>query len=70
MGNDALKVAFTTLGCRSNQHDSAEMQTLLEEDGFSVVDSGEPADIYVINSCTVTGKSDYSSRLAVKKSLR
>ena len=64
-----MKVAFTTLGCRSNQHDTAEMQTLLEQGGFFVVGSGEQADIYVVNSCTVTGKSDYSSRLAVKKSL-
>ncbi|MFQ5673460.1 MAG: tRNA (N(6)-L-threonylcarbamoyladenosine(37)-C(2))-methylthiotransferase MtaB [Nitrospinales bacterium] len=64
-----MKVAFTTLGCRSNQHDTAEMQTLLEHDGFRIVDAREKADVYVVNSCTVTGKSDYSSRLAVKKSL-
>jgi len=69
MGADMTKVAFTTLGCRSNQHDTAEMQTLLEQDGFRVVDARERADVYVVNSCTVTGKSDHSSRLAVKKSL-
>ena len=64
-----MKVAFTTLGCRTNQHDTAEMQTLLAKDGFSLVDSKETADIYIINTCTVTSKSDYNSRLAVKKSL-
>ncbi len=64
-----MKVAFTTLGCRTNQHDTAEMQTLLEEDGFSIIDPKERADIYVVNTCTVTQKSDYNSRLAVKKSL-
>ena len=64
-----MKVAFTTLGCRTNQHDTAEMQSLLEKEGYSIVKSSETADIYVINTCTVTARSDYSSRLAVKKSL-
>ena len=62
-------VAFATLGCRTNRHDTAEMQTLLEQEGFSVVNSGESADVYVVNTCTVTQRSDYSSRLAVKKAL-
>ena len=64
-----MKVAFTTLGCRTNQNDTAEMQTVLEKEGFSIVGSQEPADVYVINTCTVTAKSDSSSRQAVKKSL-
>jgi len=64
-----MKVAFTTLGCRTNQHDTAEMQVLLEKEGYSIVNSSETADIYVINTCTVTARSDYNSRLAVKKSL-
>lgn len=64
-----MKVAFATLGCRTNQHDTAEMQALLEQEGFAVVNAAEPADIYVINTCSVTQRSDYSSRLAVKKSL-
>lgn len=64
-----MKVAFTTLGCRTNQNDTAEMQTVLEDEGFSIVGSQEPADVYVINTCTVTAKSDASSRQAVKKSL-
>ena len=64
-----MKVAFTTLGCRTNQHDTAEMQVLLEKEGYSIINSSETADVYVINTCTVTARSDYSSRLAVKKSL-
>ena len=64
-----MKVAFTTLGCRTNQHDTAEMQVLLEKEGYLIVNSSETADVYVINTCTVTARSDYSSRLAVKKSL-
>ena len=64
-----VKVAFATLGCRTNQNDTAEMQTVLEQEGFSIVGSQDLADIYVINTCTVTAKSDSSSRQAVKKSL-
>jgi threonylcarbamoyladenosine tRNA methylthiotransferase MtaB len=63
------KVAFTTLGCRTNQHDTAEMQTLMEQEGFAIVGARDKADVYVINTCSVTQRSDYSSRLAVKKSL-
>jgi len=64
-----MKVAFTTLGCRTNQNDTAEMQAVLEDEGFSVVEPHDKADIFVINTCTVTAKSDSNSRLAVKKSL-
>ena len=64
-----MKVAFTTLGCRTNQHDTAEMQVILKKEGYAIVDSSETADIYVINTCTVTARSDYSSRLAVKRAL-
>jgi len=64
-----MKVAFNTLGCRTNQNDTAEMQTLLENEGYTIVNSGDMADIYVINSCTVTANSDADSRRAAKKSL-
>ena len=64
-----MKIACVTLGCRTNQHDTAEMQTLLEQEGFSIINGKDKADAYVINTCTVTQRSDYSSRLAVKKAL-
>ncbi|PIQ96893.1 MAG: tRNA (N(6)-L-threonylcarbamoyladenosine(37)-C(2))-methylthiotransferase MtaB [Nitrospinae bacterium CG11_big_fil_rev_8_21_14_0_20_56_8] len=63
------KVGFATLGCRTNQNDTAEMQTLLEQEGFEIVSPEERADVYVINTCTVTARSDHHSRLAAKKSL-
>jgi len=69
LDNEVMKVAFATLGCRTNQHDTAEMQTLMEQEGFAIVNSREVADVYVINTCSVTQRSDYSSRLAVKNSL-
>jgi len=64
-----MKVACLTLGCRTNQHDTAEMQTLLQQDGFVIVGQQNKADAYIINTCTVTQKSDASSRQAIKKSL-
>ena len=64
-----MKVACLTLGCRTNQHDTAEMQTLLEQEGFKIVNKRDKADAYIINTCSVTQKSDASSRQAVKKSL-
>ena len=42
-----MKVACITLGCRTNQHDTAEMQTLLEQEGFVMVNQREKADVYV-----------------------
>ena len=41
-----MKVACLTLGCRTNQHDTAEMQTLLERDGFVIVGQKNKADAY------------------------
>lgn len=41
----------------------------MQQEGFAVVDARDQADVYVINTCSVTQRSDYSSRLAVKKSL-
>ncbi len=41
----------------------------MEQEGFAIVDARDRADVYVINTCSVTQRSDYSSRLAVKKSL-
>ena len=55
-------IAITTLGCKINQFESAAMTQALEEDGFSIVPFSGPADIYLINSCTVTAKTDAEGR--------
>ncbi len=65
-----MKVSFATLGCRLNQYESVEMQELLEEKDFKIVPFPEKADIYVINTCTVTGKSDYHCRQTIRKAIR
>ena len=54
-------VAFHTLGCKVNQYDSQAMLELFMADGFEAVSFDSPADIYVINTCTVTGTGDKKS---------
>ena len=56
------KVAFYTLGCKVNQYETDAMRAIFEKDGFIVVDFDDVADIYVINTCTVTAMGDKKSR--------
>ena len=62
-----MKVAFTTLGCKVNQYDTQALTELFAANGFDVVKSDEFADIYIINSCTVTGTGDKKTRQALHK---
>lgn len=62
-----VTVALSTLGCRLNQVESQEMGGLLERGGFRVVDADEPAQVYVVNTCTVTGRADYSDRQLIRR---
>src|SRR6185369_14378329 len=64
------KIAVTTLGCKINQFESAAMIQELEQHGFSLVPFSETADIYVINSCTVTAKTDAESRRLIRRATR
>ncbi len=48
------KVAFHTLGCKVNQYETEAMEELFERHGYKIVGNDEIADIYVINTCTVT----------------
>ncbi len=65
-----MKVAMATLGCKVNQYESAGILEALEERGFSVVPFGEEADCYVVNTCTVTGRSDCQSRQLIRRAAR
>ncbi len=67
---ERLRVGLDTLGCRMNQSETAAMLEGLERDGFCVVPFESPADFYVINTCTVTGKSDYRSRQLARRAAR
>ena len=64
------KVAFATLGCRLNQVDTQQLQTLFEARGFRTVDFGEPADVVVVNTCTVTARAEFSDRQMIRRAAR
>lgn len=56
------KAALHNLGCKVNGYETEAMQKLLEEDGYDIVPFHEKADVYVINTCTVTNIADRKSR--------
>ncbi len=60
-------VSFNTLGCRLNQSETAVIQKTFESDGYTIVDFNEPADVVVINTCTVTENGDADTRHLVNK---
>jgi threonylcarbamoyladenosine tRNA methylthiotransferase MtaB len=64
------KVAFFTLGCKVNQYDSRAMMEQFENRGYSIVGFDEKADVYVINTCTVTNLADRKSRQMIRKAHR
>ena len=66
----ARTVSFATLGCRLNQVDTQQLQTLLEARGFTTVDFDEPADVVVVNTCTVTARAELSDRQMIRRAAR
>src|SRR5690554_7272877 len=64
---DALRAAFFTFGCKVNQFDTQGLAAKFRRKGFAVVSSGEPADIYVINTCTVTKTAEQKARQLIRK---
>ncbi|MBI1998136.1 MAG: tRNA (N(6)-L-threonylcarbamoyladenosine(37)-C(2))-methylthiotransferase MtaB [Deltaproteobacteria bacterium] len=64
-----MKIAITTLGCKINQYDSAVIQSRLE-DGHCFVRFDEPADCYIVNTCTVTDRADWEARQLVRRAKR
>lgn len=62
-----MNAAFYTLGCKVNQYETQEMISLLKNEGYEIVSHKEKADIYVINSCTVTAESSRKTRQAVRR---
>ena len=64
------KIAAHTLGCKVNQYDTQAMLELFQREGFSVVSMNEAADIYLINTCTVTGIGDKKSLQLIRKNRR
>jgi MiaB-like protein len=64
------KVAFYTLGCKLNFAETSTIARSFEEDGYIRVDFDDPADIYVINTCSVTENADKQFKQIVRKALK
>jgi threonylcarbamoyladenosine tRNA methylthiotransferase MtaB len=65
-----VRVAITTLGCKVNQYDTAVMERLFDEKGWTRVDFSESADAYVVNTCTVTDRADADARRMARRARR
>lgn len=65
-----MKVALYTLGCRVNSYESEAMAEQFIKEGYEVVDFSEFADVYVINTCTVTNMGDKKSRQMIGRARR
>lgn len=65
-----MRIALTTLGCRLNQSDSALLEERLRALQPEFVEFGSVADVYIINSCTVTGRADQEARQLARRAKR
>ena len=62
--------AFITMGCKVNQYDTQSMQETMIRNSYTIVDEREVADVYVINTCTVTNIADHKARKAIRRAIR
>ena len=67
---EKLKVAFYSLGCRMNQFETSAMEEEFENRGYTLSEFSDKADIYVVNTCTVTNDADRSSRKTIRQAKR
>ncbi|MBN2828719.1 MAG: tRNA (N(6)-L-threonylcarbamoyladenosine(37)-C(2))-methylthiotransferase MtaB [Candidatus Cloacimonetes bacterium] len=65
-----MKIAVKTLGCKINQYETSCIVEPFLKDGFELVSFDEEADIYIINTCTVTNRTDFKSRNTIRKALK
>ena len=68
--HDAKRASVRALGCRLNQYEATSIADLLAAAGYEIVPFGEPADLGVINTCTVTNEADAKSRNAIRRFIR
>ena len=62
--------AFSNLGCKVNQYETERLAESFEAAGFTLADFREPADVYVINTCSVTADADRKSRQVARRAAR
>ena len=65
-----MRVAFHTLGCKVNQYETEAMKEQFRDNGFEIVDEKEAADVYIVNTCTVTNMADRKSRQFIRRARR
>lgn len=61
------KVAIYTLGCKVNQYESDSMSDALKKSGYEIVSFNEAADVYIINTCSVTNMAERKSRQIIHR---
>lgn len=64
------RAAFLTLGCKVNTYDTEAVMELFEDAGYTITEFSEAADVYVVNTCTVTHMGDRKSRQMLRKARR
>ena len=64
------RIAYKTIGCKLNFAETSTIVRDFEQNGFEVVDFGERADVYLINTCTVTANADKDCRKSVRQAIR
>ncbi|HUX12822.1 MAG TPA: tRNA (N(6)-L-threonylcarbamoyladenosine(37)-C(2))-methylthiotransferase MtaB, partial [Spirochaetia bacterium] len=69
-GRTPRRIGFHTLGCKLNQYETDSLASQFVRGGYTIVPFNEPADAYVVNTCTVTNKSDRKSRNTINRAVR
>lgn len=62
-----MRAAFYTLGCKVNQYETQILEQLFYDNGFDIVPADSAADVFIINSCTVTASGDKKTRQALRR---
>lgn len=70
IGERTRSAAITTLGCKLNQYESEQLRQRLEDAGYTIVGFDDRADVYIVNSCTVTAKTDRDARRLARQAKR
>jgi threonylcarbamoyladenosine tRNA methylthiotransferase MtaB len=65
-----MRIAVATLGCKVNQSESSSIEGTLINENHEIVNYDENPDIFIINTCSVTAKSDYQSRQLIRKAIK
>lgn len=65
-----MRIAFTTLGCKINQYETDQLHRDLLSRGNTIVPFESEADVYIINTCSVTAKSDYQCRQVIRSAVK